>query len=79
MQRLGLVIVIVSFLPWLTIPFVVPFLPLSLPQKTLLVLVQMIAAEVLFWLGVLLVGQQALWKYQRYWRIRLKRCCRRGV
>ncbi|MEG5044147.1 hypothetical protein [Microcoleus sp. B4-C1] len=34
MQKLGLFLFILSFLPWLAVLFVVPFLPLDITQKT---------------------------------------------
>jgi hypothetical protein len=34
MQKLGLFLFVLSFLPWLAIFFVVPFLPLDITQKT---------------------------------------------
>lgn len=66
MQKLGLILIIVSFLPWVAIPFVVPFLQISAAQKTLLVPVLLVVAEVLFWLGVLLVGKEVAQRYRRY-------------
>lgn len=66
MQKLGLVLVIVSFLPWVTIFLIVPLLPLAITQKALMVTVLAIVAEVLFWLGLLVVGKEAAQKYRRY-------------
>ncbi|MBP5976916.1 transporter suffix domain-containing protein [Brasilonema sp. CT11] len=66
MQKLGLVLIIFSFLPWLAIPLIVPFLVLSVSQKALLVPVLLVIAEVLFWLGVLLVGKEVAHRYRRY-------------
>lgn len=66
MQKLGLVLVVVSFLPWLTIFLIVPLLPLSITQKALIVSVLAIVAEVLFWLGLVVVGKEAAQKYRRY-------------
>ena len=82
MQKLGLVLIIISFLPWLIIAVIVPFLPISLAQKAILVPVLLVLAEVLFWLGALLVGKEVVQKYRRYLsfrylRIRLKRFWRK--
>ncbi len=66
MQKLGLGLMIISFLPWLIIAVIVPFLPIPLAQKALLVPALLVFAEVLFWLGVLLVGKEVVQKYRRY-------------
>ncbi|MBS9386823.1 MAG: transporter suffix domain-containing protein [Dolichospermum sp. BR01] len=70
MQKLGLVLIIISFLPWLIIAVIVPFLPISLAQKAILVPALLILAEVLFWLGALLVGKEVVQKYRRYLNFR---------
>lgn len=66
MQKLGLGLIVISFLPWLAILLIVPLLPLSITQKALLVPVLAVVAEVLFWLGLILVGKEAAQKYRRY-------------
>jgi hypothetical protein len=78
MQKLGLGLIIISFLPWLAIAVIVPFLPISLAQKAILVPALLVLAEVLFWPGTLLVGKEVVQKYRhylsfRYLRILLKR------
>lgn len=73
MQKLGLVLIIISFLPWLIIAVIVPFLPISLGQKGLLIPALLILAEVLFWLGALLVGKEVVQKYRRYFNFRYLR------
>ncbi|WP_241993438.1 transporter suffix domain-containing protein [Trichormus variabilis] len=70
MQKLGLILIIVSFLPWLTIAVIVPFLPISVAQKALLVPALLVLAEVIFWLGVLLVGKEVAQRYRRYLSVR---------
>jgi hypothetical protein len=70
MQKLGLVLIIISFLPWLIIAVIVPFLPISLAQKAILVPVLLVLAEVLFWTGALLVGKEVVQKYRRYLNFR---------
>ncbi|MEG4535413.1 transporter suffix domain-containing protein [Microcoleus sp. D2_18a_D3] len=52
MQKLGLFLFIVSFLPWLAVFFVVPFLPLDITQKTTLSFVLAVGAEVCFWVRI---------------------------
>ncbi|TAF07112.1 MAG: transporter suffix domain-containing protein [Nostocales cyanobacterium] len=66
MQKLGLVLIIVSFSPWLAIAIILPFLPISVAQKALLVPALLVSAEIIFWLGVLLVGKEVAQKYKRY-------------
>jgi hypothetical protein len=73
MQKFGLVLIIISFLPWLIIAVIVPFIPISLPQKAILVPALLILAEVLFWLGALLVGKEVVQKYRRYLNFRYLR------
>ena len=68
MQKLGLVLIIVSFVPWLAI-FFLPSLALTLAQKAALVPSLAIIAEVIFWLGVLIVGKEAAQKYRQYLNI----------
>ncbi|MEG4105378.1 transporter suffix domain-containing protein [Microcoleus sp. S13_C5] len=66
MQKLGLFLLIVSFLPWLAVFFVVPFLPLDITQKTTLSVVLAVGAEVCFWISVVLLGKEVVTKYRRY-------------
>jgi hypothetical protein len=69
MQRLGLILIVLSFLPWVAIAFVVPFLPLSAAQKAVSVPVLLVLAEILFWLGVLLVGKEVAQRYRQYFTL----------
>ncbi|QYX31592.1 transporter suffix domain-containing protein [Sphaerospermopsis torques-reginae] len=73
MQKLGLVLIIVSFLPWLAIALILPFLPLAVAQKALLVPALLVLAEVIFWLGALLVGKEVIQRYRRYLNFRYLR------
>ncbi len=66
MQKLGLFLFIVSFLPWLAIFFIVPFLPLSIAEKTTIDVVLAVVAEVCFWLSVVFLGKEVVTKYRRY-------------
>ncbi|MEG4022414.1 transporter suffix domain-containing protein [Microcoleus sp. S13C4] len=66
MQKLGLFLFVLSFLPWLAIFFVVPFLPLDITQKTTLSVVLAVGAEVCFWISVVLLGKEVVTKYRRY-------------
>jgi hypothetical protein len=66
MQKLGLFLFIVSFLPWMGILFVVPFLPLSIAEKTTINIVLAVVAEVCFWISVVLLGKEVVTKYRGY-------------
>ena len=80
MQRLGLILVVVSFLPWAAIAFVLPWLPITTAQKALLVPVLLVLAEILFWLGVLIVGKEAAQRYKQLFNVRaLWRSLKRGM
>lgn len=68
MQKLGLGLIIVSFVPWVAILFV-PSLALTLAQKASIVPILAIVAEVIFWLGILVVGKEAARKYKQYLNI----------
>ncbi len=72
-RHLGLVLIVVSFLPWAAIPLIVPILSLSLQNKALLVPILAVVAEVTFWLGLLLVGKEAAQRYRRYLNFRYLR------
>ncbi|MEG3974210.1 transporter suffix domain-containing protein [Microcoleus sp. herbarium8] len=65
-QKLGLFLFIASFLPWLAILFIVPFLPLSLAEKTTIDIVLAVGAEICFWISVVLLGKEVVTKYRRY-------------
>lgn len=69
-QKLGVFLIIFSFLPWIAIIGIVPWLPLSVGFKAFLVPVMAVVAEVAFWLGLLLVGKEAATRYRRYFNFR---------
>lgn len=70
MQRLGLGLIIVSFVPWIAI-LIVPSLALTLAQKAALVPTLAVVAEVIFWLGILIVGKEAATKYRKNLNIKV--------
>jgi hypothetical protein len=72
MQKLGLFLIIISFLPWLAMA-ILPFISLSVAQKALLVPALLVFAEVIFWLGALLVGKEVVQRYRRYLNFRYLR------
>ncbi len=69
MQKLGLILIVLSFLPWVAIPLVVPFLPLSAAQKALTIPVLLVVAEILLWLGILVVGKEVAQRYRQYFTL----------
>jgi len=69
MQKLGFILIVLSFLPWVAIPLVVPFLPLSAAQKALTIPVLLVVAEILFWLGILVVGKEVAQRYRQYFTL----------
>ncbi|MCY7384964.1 MAG: transporter suffix domain-containing protein [Microcoleus sp. CAN_BIN18] len=66
MQKLGWFLLIASFVPWLAILFIVPFLPLSVAEKTTIDVILAVGAEVCFWLSVVILGKEVVTKYRRY-------------
>jgi ABC-type Na+ efflux pump permease subunit len=62
-------LVIISFIPWLSVA-ALPWLPLTNSQRLLASAVLIVMAEVLFWLGALIVGKQAINRYRQHlnWR-----------
>ena len=78
MQKLGLFLIVVSFVPWVAIPFL-PLLPLTLAQKTFLIPVLLGLAEVLFWPGVLIVGKETAQRYKQFFSFKtIGRSLKRG-
>ena len=51
--------------------FVVPFLPLTLAQKGIVITVLVIGMEISWWAGVAIVGKQVITKYRKYLNPRL--------
>ncbi|MBD1897812.1 transporter suffix domain-containing protein [Coleofasciculus sp. FACHB-129] len=66
MQKLGIFLIVFSFLPWVAILSVVPLLPLAIAQKAILVPILAVVGEVAFWVGLVLVGKEAATKYRAY-------------
>jgi hypothetical protein len=63
--KIGLILIIVSIIPFLSIP-VVPFLNISGGAKITASTVLLIVGEILFWSGGLLLGKELLDKYKSY-------------
>jgi hypothetical protein len=80
-KKLGLVLFVVSFGPWLG-AFVVPFLPLPIAQKAVLAPVLFVIGEGMFWLSMAILGKEAAARYGRWlsprlWKLKLRRTRRR--
>jgi hypothetical protein len=46
--------------------FAIPFLPLSIAQKATIVPILIASGEATWWIGVAIVGKQAVTKYRKY-------------
>ncbi|MCY7321926.1 MAG: transporter suffix domain-containing protein [Phormidesmis sp. CAN_BIN36] len=65
MKKLGVGLILVSFLPWLAVA-VAPFLAVSIAQKAVLIPVLIGIAELMFWIGILMVGKEVAERYRRW-------------
>lgn len=63
--KLGVALLVVACLLWLSF-VIIPFLPLGNLLKAGLATSALIAAELAFWLGALLVGKKFVGKYKKY-------------
>jgi hypothetical protein len=62
--KLGITLAIASIIPWLLL-LVLPFLPLSLTERAMLVAGSLVIAEVMFWVGVVLAGQEVVRQFRQ--------------
>lgn len=58
-------LVTISFIPWLLVP-TLPWWPLTNSQRLLASGILLVIAELLFWIGALIVGQQAIARYRNH-------------
>ena len=65
MRKLGIGLILVSFLPWVAVA-AAPFLALSIAQKAVLIPVLIGIAELMFWIGILMVGKEVAEQYRRW-------------
>ncbi|WNF23420.1 transporter suffix domain-containing protein [Mesobacillus jeotgali] len=56
--RIGMILIISSFIVWV-MPLGIPFLPISGKMKAISITSALVMAEVLFWVGALMVGKEA--------------------
>jgi hypothetical protein len=76
-QRVGLSAILFSLGLWGAVA-VTPFLSLGIAQTTIAVSILVVVSELLFWLGILLVGKQLAERYRqqlspRFWLNKLKK------
>jgi hypothetical protein len=62
--KLGLFLAIGSVIPWLLL-LVLPFLPLSLAERAMLAAGLLVMAEVMFWVGAVLAGQEVVRRFRQ--------------
>jgi hypothetical protein len=63
MKKLGLGLIAGSFGLWGLVA-IVPWLPISTAQKTIAAATLVILAEILWWIGVVLVGKEVAQRYR---------------
>jgi hypothetical protein len=65
LTTIGIILISLSVLIYLMV-FAVPFLPLTLVQKGLIVPSLIIAGEIAWWAGVVVLGKQLITRYKKY-------------
>ena len=63
--KLGVVLIALSFLKWAVLLYM-PFLHYSGKVKVSLVSVILVLAEITFWVGIFLVGEETYKRYKKY-------------
>lgn len=63
-KKIGWTFLVLSTLFFL-VPFLIPFFTMSTKMKVAIGGVALVAAEVLFWVGALLVGKETVQKYTK--------------
>lgn len=58
LYKIGMFLIILSFVVWV-MPLGIPFLPITGKMKAISITSTLIMAEVLFWVGALMVGKEA--------------------
>ena len=64
-SKVAITLMILSFAFYGIIP-VIPFLALTTTEKSMAVPAVMISGELIWWIGVAMVGKQAAFKYKKY-------------
>lgn len=83
MKYLGLGLIVLSTLLYICV-FVIPFTSLSLKVKAVMVPALVVAGEVTFWVGAVLVGKELVMKYRsrlnpRNWFRKKEPYCNRDI
>jgi len=65
LSKIGIILVVLSFILYGLIA-VVPFLPITTPQKAITVTTLIVSGEITWWIGVAIVGKQVVTKYKKY-------------
>jgi uncharacterized membrane-anchored protein len=70
--KIGVSSIVCSCLLWAAVLFIVPFYPASISHKALITTGLVVISEVLFWLGIMLLGKELAHRYRRklnpyYW------------
>lgn len=63
LYKIGMGLIMGSTIFWI-FPFIIPFLEFTTTMKAALITGSLICAEIVFWLGVLLVGKEAAMKFR---------------
>jgi VIT1/CCC1 family predicted Fe2+/Mn2+ transporter len=62
--KIGMILIIASFIVWV-MPLGIPFLPITGKMKAISITSALVLAEVLFWVGALMVGKEAARKIRK--------------
>lgn len=65
--RIGILFLIISSILWLFLP-AIPFLPLTIVQKTAVAAATLVLAEIVGWAGVVFAGPEAVKRIRSCWR-----------
>ncbi len=63
--KIGMSLIFSSIIFWI-IPFGIPFLPLSSKIKVISITSSLVLAEVVFWIGAIMVGKEVAGKIRKY-------------
>lgn len=65
LYKLGIALLI-TCIPFWIIPIIIPFISLSVQIKAAIITGSIITAEVIFWIGAILVGKEVINKIKNY-------------
>ena len=64
-SKVAIILMTISFVFYGIIP-VIPFLALTTTEKAMAVPILMVGGELIWWIGVAMIGKQAVAKYKKY-------------